>query len=121
MSQSSPRPASDPLAELVALVERKTAALGNREAWPAILDIAKAEGVTGEGLGEFRKAVWGARGAGRDAKRLARAAKKDAAREKSWAKLLRRVELSRERKGRPDKLLRAIHSLRRDIVVDVER
>jgi hypothetical protein len=115
---SSP-PAGDVIGYLVALVERQTAKLSNAEAWPAILDIAKAEGVSGKGLGDFRKAVWRARGAASEAKRLERAAKKAPAREKSWDKLRRRVELSRARKTRPDKL-RALNSLRRDIVVDVD-
>ena len=80
---------------------------------------ATAHGVSGGGLGAFRDAVWLARGAARDAKRLARAATKDAAREKSLVSLRRRAEQFRARKS-SDKL-RAIYSLRRDIVVDVER
>jgi hypothetical protein len=120
MSHPSAPPAGDVIGELVALVERETASLDNRAAWPAILVLAAAKGVSGASKGEFRDLVWQARTAAIEAKRLARAAGKVAAREKSWVKLRRRVELSRERKVRPDKL-RAIHSLRRDIVVDVER
>jgi hypothetical protein len=117
MSQtSSPPPAGDVIGDLVALVERETAKLGNRDAWPAILAIAQVRGVSGKCLGEFRKLVWQARNATIDAKRLARAAKKAPARQKGWDRLRRRVELSRERKG-ADKL-RAIRSLRSDIVVE---
>jgi hypothetical protein len=105
------------IGDLVAVVERETAKLGNRDAWPAILAIAHARGVSGKCLGEFRKLVWQARGAALEAKRFARAAKKAPARQKSWDKLVRRVELSRERKTRPAKL-RALNSLRRDIVVE---
>lgn len=115
MSHPPRPPVGDVLDGLVAIVEQETAKLGNRDAWRAILARATAHGVSGGG----RDAVWLARGAARDAKRLARAATKDAAREKSLASLRRRAEQFRARKS-SDKL-RAIHSLRRDIVVDVER
>jgi hypothetical protein len=118
MSHPPRPPVGDVLDGLVAIVEQETAKLGNRDAWRAILARATAHGVSGGGRGAFRDAVWLARGAARDAKRLARAATKDAAREKSLASL-RRAEQFRARKS-SDKL-RAIHSLRRDIVVDVER
>jgi hypothetical protein len=118
MSQPSPlRPAGDVIGDLVALVERETAALSNAEAWSKILELAEARCVTGKTKGQFRDLVWKARTAAIEAKRAERAAKKAPAREKSWAKLCRRVELSRERKDRPDKL-RAIRSLRSDIVVE---
>jgi hypothetical protein len=107
----------DALADLVAIVERQTATLSNAEAWPKILVLAAPKGVTGKSKGEFRDLVWKARTAAIEANRAARAAKKEVAREKSWAKLLRRVELSRERKACPAKL-RAIQSLGRDIVVE---
>ncbi len=117
MSQtSSPPPTGDVIGDLVALVERETAKLGNRDAWPAILAIAQVRGVSGASKGEFRKFVWQARNAAIEAKRLARAATKAPARQKSWDKLRCRVELSRERKGANK--LRAIRSLRRDIVVE---
>jgi len=119
MSHPPRPPVGDVLDGLVAIVEQETAKLGNRDAWRAILARATAHGVSGGGRGAFRDAVWLARGAARDAKRLARAATKDAAREKSLASLRRRAEQFRARKS-SDKL-RAIHSLRRDIVVDVER
>ena len=64
MSQtSSPPPTGDVIGDLVALVERETAKLGNRDAWPAILAIAQVRGVSGKCLGEFRKLVWQARNA----------------------------------------------------------
>jgi hypothetical protein len=103
----------DALSDLVALVERETAKLSNPEAWPAILVRLEAHGVTGAAKGEFRKLVWKARSAAIEAKRAERTAKKAPAREKSFAKLVRRVELSRERKTRPDKL----RAMRSDIVV----
>jgi hypothetical protein len=101
------------LGELVAIVERETAKLSNREAWLGILVRLEAHGVSGAAKGEFRKLVWKARSAAIEAKRADRAAKKAPAREKSFAKLVRRVELSRERKTRPDKL----RAMRSDIAV----
>ena len=87
------------IGDLVAVVERETAKLSNRDAWPAILAIAQVRGVSGKCLGEFRKLVWQARGAALAAKRLERAAKKAPAREKSWDKLA--VVLSCPESGRP--------------------
>jgi hypothetical protein len=100
------------IGELVALVERQTAKLSNREAWPAILALAEVRGVTGKSKGEFRKLVWQARSAVIVAKRAEREAKKGPAREASFARLLRRIEM---RKTRPNKLRRAVRS---DIVVE---
>ncbi len=84
---SAPEP---PRAELVDLVARKTASFGDREAWAAILVAAGGYGVRNRDQRAFRDAVWLARKAGEAQKRLARAAGKVAAREKSWAKLRRR-------------------------------
>ncbi len=105
---------SDALSEMVAVVERETAKLSNRDAWAAILVRLEAHGVSGKSKGEFRKLVWKARGTAIEAQRAERAAKRGAAREQSFAKLVRRIEM---RKTRPDKL-RALNSLRRDIVVE---
>jgi hypothetical protein len=98
---------SDALTDLVALVERETAKLSNRDAWPAILALAEVRGVTGKSKGEFRKLVWQARSAAIEAKRAERAAKRGAAREQSFAKLVRRIEM---RKTRPNKLRRVMPS-----------
>ncbi len=90
-----PAPKPDP--KLVELVARKTAAFGDREAWAAILVAAVGYGVRNKDQCAFRDAVWLARKAAETQKRLARAAGKDATRQKSLAAVRRRAERQKRR------------------------